>query len=164
MSVLPFPEYKFRAVQDISADFLARKSIEFLMLDLDNTLAPYKQALPLSAVTDWAAAVRASGVKLCIVSNSRKEKRVRIFAVMLESPYVTRAGKPSPSKLLEVMRAGNVSPDKAALVGDQIYTDVLSARLAGITPILISPMDLRNPLLAIRYALEAPFRIRGRAE
>jgi HAD superfamily phosphatase (TIGR01668 family) len=163
MSVLPFPEYKFRAVRDISADFLARRGIELLMLDIDNTLAPYDQALPMSAVTGWAEEISASGVRLWIVSNSRKEERAMIFGKMLGCPYVARAGKPSPSKLLEVMRAGNVSPGKAALAGDQIYADVLAARLAGITPILIKPMDLSNPLLAARYALEAPFRRRGEA-
>ncbi|MDR2616008.1 MAG: YqeG family HAD IIIA-type phosphatase [Oscillospiraceae bacterium] len=161
MSVLPLPEYKFRELRDISADFLARRGIELLMLDLDNTIAPYGRREPESGVLRWAEEIRASGVLLYIVSNSRGEERVRSFAAALGIPYTLRAKKPSPRKPREIMRATGVGADRAALVGDQIYTDVLAARLAGITPILVRPIELKNPLLAIRYALEAPFRIWG---
>jgi HAD superfamily phosphatase (TIGR01668 family) len=158
MSFLPFPKYKFQKLSDITADFLVEKGVELLMLDLDNTVAPYGAETPTEPVLRWAESIRAAGIGLYIISNSRKEGRVKAFAQALGVPYILRAKKPSPRKPREAMRALDVKPENAALAGDQIYTDVLSAKLAGVTPILIRPIKLSNPLLALRYVLEAPFR------
>jgi HAD superfamily phosphatase (TIGR01668 family) len=158
MSFLPFPKYKFPKLSDITADFLVKNGVELLMLDLDNTIAPYGAELPPEPTLRWAESVLATGVRLYIISNSRKEGRVKAFAQALGVPYILRAKKPSPRKPREAMRALNVKPENAALAGDQIYTDILSAKLAGVTPILVEPIKLSNPLLALRYALEAPFR------
>ena len=45
-----------------------------------------------------------------------------------------------------------------ALVGDQIFTDVLGANIAGIKSILVEPIKFTNPFLALRYFVETPFR------
>jgi predicted HAD superfamily phosphohydrolase YqeG len=46
------------------------------------------------------------------------------------------------------------------MVGDQIFTDVLGARRAGLRVVLVHPIELKSrPLLALRYALETPFRL-----
>ncbi|MDR0446121.1 MAG: YqeG family HAD IIIA-type phosphatase [Oscillospiraceae bacterium] len=159
MSFLPIPKYKFRAIESISAELLVKNNIRLLMLDLDNTIAPYGTDHPTKDTQRWVSAIREAGILLCIVSNSRRARRVEAFAEALGVPYVLRAKKPSPRKPRELLRQMNVAAEAAALAGDQIYTDVLSARLAGITPILVKPIKLSNPLLALRYALEAPFRI-----
>ncbi|MDR0838803.1 MAG: YqeG family HAD IIIA-type phosphatase [Oscillospiraceae bacterium] len=162
MSFSPFPKYKFRALTDISPKFLRGAGIELLLLDLDNTIAPYGQTEPSREVLEWARALAASGTALYIVSNSRRSGRVAEYSRALGIPYVNRAKKPFPRKPREVMTELRTPAAKTALVGDQIYTDTLAANLAGVSSILVKPIRLSNIFLAIRYGLETPFRIWGR--
>ncbi len=76
----------------------------------------------------------------------------------LSSKFVKKAKKPSPRGIIEAMRRCGKKPEETALAGDQSYTDVLGANLAGATSILVQPLSLRNPLLAVRYVLELPWR------
>ena len=50
-----------------------------------------------------------------------------------------------------------MEPDRAALVGDQIYTDVLGANCAGVRSILIPAIDNHNIWLKLRHVAELPF-------
>ena len=42
---------------------------------------------------------------------------------------------------------------------DQIYTDVLCGSIAGAYTVVVRPISLKNPLHALRYAAESPFRL-----
>jgi hypothetical protein len=59
-----------------------------------------------------------------------------------------------------------VTKEQTAIVGDQVFTDVLGGNLAGVTTILVRPIRLAgNPGRYLRYAVEAPFRLlSGRGE
>ena len=129
------------------------------MLDLDNTIAPYGQAEPSADVIAWVIRMKSFGIKLHIVSNSKKTKRVSAFADALGIPYIYRAKKPSPRAVRELLEKLLIKPTAAALVGDQIYTDVLAANSAGVMSVLVKPIEFTNPFLALRYALELPFRV-----
>ncbi len=157
MSFFLIPERKFQKVQDISPELLTKMGVRLLILDVDNTIAPYKTLTLESSVTDWAERVRAAGVELTIVSNN-KGRRPEIFAGLLGVPYIKRAGKPSPRGVREALRLAGVEPRDAALAGDQIYTDTIAANLAGVRMLLVEPIKFTNPFLAIRYFLELPFR------
>ena len=158
MSFSPVPDCKFKALCDISAEFLMKNGVSLLLLDLDNTIAPYGVASPSAEVTAWANQLKDAGFSLHIVSNSKKTGRVSSFADALGIPYIYRAKKPSPRAVLELLQKLKVAPSKAALAGDQIYTDVLAANSAGVMSIVVYPIKFTNPFLALRFALELPFR------
>ena len=158
MSFSPVPRFSFRSITDISPDFIAGLGIAFLMLDLDNTIAAYNERTLSGNVIQWAADMAASGVKMFIVSNSSRELRVETFAEVLNVSFIKAARKPSPEGLLYAMKAAGFSKNESALIGDQVYTDALAANRAGIISIVVRPRNLKNPLLALRYALESPFR------
>ena len=158
MCFSPIPQYAFRRLTDISPEFLKELGIGFLMLDLDNTVAAYSEHTPSDSVLQWTAQIKDCGIKLIIVSNSVREGRVEAFAQALRTGFVKGASKPSPKVVIQAMRESGFTPEKSALVGDQIYTDTLAANRAGIVSIIVHPRRFTNPFLAIRYALEAPFR------
>ena len=159
MSFSPFPKYKFRHMTGINADFLHSRGIELLMLDLDNTIAPYDLTQPSEEVLEWVRTLKTAGILLFIVSNSKKTHRVSAFAEELGIDYVYHARKPSPSKVREVAQRLGVCIDACALAGDQIFTDVMAANFAGAASLLVRPIKFTNPLLALRFAAEQPFRI-----
>ena len=161
MSFSLLPTFTFRKLTEITPDFLKRRDIVLLMLDLDNTLAPYGENIPSEPVINWVAQIKDAGVTLFFVSNSRKPTRVELFAQALEIGYIKQAQKPSPKKLLHIIAELGFSSKETALVGDQIFTDVLAANLAKTMSIIVKPIRLQNPLLAARFALETPFRLIG---
>lgn len=157
MSFSLLPERKFKTVADISPEVLVNMGIKLLLLDVDNTIAPYKTLTLEKPVIDWARRVKAAGVELFIVSNN-KGQRPEIFASLLDVPYIKRAGKPSPRGVREALSRTGADPKTTALVGDQIYTDTIAAGLAGVRMLLVEPIKFTNPFLAIRYFFELPFR------
>ena len=158
MSFSFVPNCVFRRITDIKPDFLHRLGIKFLMVDTDNTLAAYGEAYPSDLVIRWVEGIKSAGIDVFIISNNVREGRVEAFSAALGVGYIKGAKKPSPKGLRRAMDQANYDPDKSALVGDQIYTDTLAANLAGITSIVIRPRRFSNPLLVIRFILEAPFR------
>jgi len=158
MSFSPIPQYSFRNLTDISTEFLSKLGVKFLMLDLDNTVAAYSEHSPSESVAQWVADVKSSGVELVIVSNSVREGRVETFAEALRIGYIKGASKPSPKAIVKVMRDSGFDLNASALIGDQVYTDTLAANRAGVVSIIVKPRRFTNPFLALRYALEAPFR------
>ncbi|MDR0916273.1 MAG: YqeG family HAD IIIA-type phosphatase [Oscillospiraceae bacterium] len=155
---------KFDALTDIPIAFLESRGCELLLLDLDNTIAPYGEPLPRPEVTRWVQRVTDAGITAHIVSNSRKTERVKRFADALGVRYVVRARKPFPVVMRTVIDGLNVPPQRAVMVGDQIFTDTLGANLAGAVSVIVKPIRLSNALLALRYAAESPFRLLTRKD
>ena len=156
---LPVPEFSCRDVTQITADFLADKGITLLMLDLDNTIAPYRTTKPEDDVFRWVRDMQAAGIDLFFVSNSKRPDRVEGFAGILDIGYVKAAHKPGTKAVRKVMADFGRSPGECALVGDQIYTDVWASRRAGCRSILVHPIRFTNIFLFLRYLAEAPFRV-----
>jgi FMN phosphatase YigB (HAD superfamily) len=47
--------------------------------------------------------------------------------------------KPDPGILTEAIRRSNGQPETSIYVGDNYYADVISARAAGMVPVLLDP-------------------------
>jgi len=152
------PLYSFRDLTDVKPGFLTDLGVRFLMLDLDNTVAAYSEQSPAEDVAQWVADMKNCGVELFIVSNSVRKQRVDNFAEALGIGFIKGASKPSPDGLHRTMCEAGFQPGESALAGDQIFTDTLAANRAGIVSIIVRPRRFTNPLLAIRYGFEAPFR------
>ncbi len=153
------PDYSFHDITDIPPDFFKKNGLDFIMLDVDNTIAPYRQNEPKRKITEWINSVRALGTQLYIVSNSKRPGRVEAFAEQLGLEYIKAAKKPDPRVPRELLKSKNIPPERSALIGDQIYTDVWCANFTGCTSIVLYPIKFTNPFLALRYFAELPFRI-----
>jgi HAD superfamily phosphatase (TIGR01668 family) len=152
------PNLRLDSVLEITPELLSKRKISLLMLDLDNTLSPYRGGEPSAELQKWKDSLIKAGVRLVIVSNTKKQK-AKNFAEKLSIPYIDHARKPFTAKTRKVMKSFGASPSEAALAGDQIFTDVLCANSAGIMSILVTPLELTNVLYILRYAFETIFRI-----
>lgn len=149
-----------QTIFDISGPALAAKGITLLLADLDNTLVPYGVPLPTDEVRAWKEKLQAAGVTLFVLSNNRHADRPRVFCEALEVPFLGHAGKPKTGSFFKAMEQMGVSRSQTAIVGDQIFTDILGGSRAGVTTILVEPIRLAgNPGRYVRYAAELPFRI-----
>ena len=128
------------------------------MLDLDNTVAAYNEHIFADNIMQWITDIKDSGIKLFIISNSTRSKRVTSFSESIDAGYIMKSAKPSPKSLLCAMETAGFGKNGSALAGDQVFTDVLAANRAGIISIVVRPRRFTNPFLAIRYYMELPFR------
>ena len=152
------PHFAFRRYADITPGFLDKLGIRFLMLDLDNTIAKYSEHSPAAAVYQWVSDMKNSGIVLFFISNSKRETRVDSFSDALGIDFIKEACKPSPDGLLRAMVVKGFASGESALLGDQVFTDMLAGNRAGVTSIIVRPLSLKNPLLFLRFAAETPFR------
>ena len=160
MAFSVLPHWTGGSIFDIDPAALARRGITLLLADLDNTLAPYGVPEPAEAVRAWTRALEEARVTLFILSNNRHPQRPERFAHALGVPFLGHAGKPKPGGFLRAMERMGRTPAQTAIVGDQIFTDILGGRNAGVFTLLVEPIRLAgNPGRYLRYAVEWPFRM-----
>lgn len=161
MSILPVPDYKARSIYDLSPEFFASHGKKLLLLDLDNTLAPYSHPVPTEELRQWIESIKVAGIEPFILSNNRGS-RPKTFAQELSIDYVNHCHKPFTAVLYKLLERKGVSPEDCAIVGDQIYTDVACGAKAGILTVVVRPISMNNPFHLFRYGLELPFRAAGK--
>lgn len=144
------------SITDLTPELLKSRGIELLMLDFDNTIVPYTTNEPTPVMARWLRSMAASDVKICVVSNSKKD-RVKIFCESYGIDCITHAKKPFPKGIRECLAKYGFSPAQCALAGDQIYTDVMGARSCGLTAILVTAIHNHNIWLKLRHVAEMPF-------
>lgn len=161
MSFSLIPKMLCPALTDLTVERLHRAGVTFLMLDFDNTIVPYTNDVPAPEMEAWLQAMQASDIGLCVVSNSHKTRVVK-FCEARGIPCITHSKKPFSKGIFRCRDQFSLDLSHAALVGDQIYTDVLGANCAGAVSILVRPIHLHNIWLRLRHVAELPFIFIGK--
>jgi HAD superfamily phosphatase (TIGR01668 family) len=155
------PDLYYSSVHAVDLDALARAGVRVLLLDLDNTLLPRDTNVVPEELKAWATGLRERGFSVCLVSNNWHE-RVHHVASELGFDLVDKAIKPLPFAFLRALRVENATTKEAAVIGDQLFTDILGGNMLGMRTVLVAPLsatDLPHTLLLRR--LEA-LVLRGR--
>ena len=148
------PHLKLNRITDIDIEHLKKLGIQTLLLDVDNTLSTDHGTVMIHGLHAWIEKMRKNGIKLVIVSNAKKE-RVRPFAEKLNLDFIGLGLKPLPFGYFRGARKVGSSIKNTAIVGDQIFTDILGGRLSGVKTILLTPIELEKKLsFRIRRKLE----------
>ena len=133
------PEYFINTIYDIDFEILRKRGISTLLLDIDNTLVPFKTMIPEEKVVEWIKLVKSEDFKICLVSNAYP-RRAQTIAGSLDVPVIYMAKKPFKKGVVDSLKLVGSKSEEAIMVGDQIFTDVFAARLAGVKSILVEPM------------------------
>ncbi len=151
-----FPHWDFHRIYEIPTEFFRLRGVKVALLDVDNTLTTHDNPIPHEEVLGWLERQRKGGLRLMILSNNTQE-RVAPFAEGLGLEYIADARKPLGGPLRRALERMGVRPEETAVIGDQIFTDILCARLAGCTAVLVEPMEA-EPMIFFRFkrALERP--------
>ena len=156
MSSWFLPDYIFAKFDDITVDFLASRGIKALLIDIDNTLAPYEVAEPDERIAEWFKMLRERGISATLVSNNGRE-RVELFNRTLGLPYYYKSGKPFAKNLKKAMAAMGSDKTNTAMLGDQLLTDAAAGKHIGLTTIIVPPIrDKSNLFFRSKRALEVP--------
>ena len=138
--MLLMPRFMISDVSALTEEFLAEREIRGIIFDIDNTLVGFRVAEPTEENLALFKRLEKQGVAFAIASNNSRN-RVQTFAEGLGIPYYHRACKPLGFALHKIRRTWGIPAKNIALVGDQIYTDMLGGNCAGIQTILVDPID-----------------------
>ncbi|HHW03486.1 MAG TPA: YqeG family HAD IIIA-type phosphatase [Thermoanaerobacterales bacterium] len=137
------PDMYLDNIYDIDIEYIKKKNIKGLLIDLDNTLLPWNCCIIDQDLRDWVKKCKKYGLSLCIVSNNRA-RRINECAKELQIPAVTRAIKPRKKAFLKGLSILGIEKNQVAVIGDQIFTDIFGAKRMGIFAILVKPVCNRE--------------------
>ena len=135
-----YPNLYFKKIEDITIETLIKNKIKLLILDVDNTLIDYYKNLSENVI-NWAKEMKGQGIKLYILSNTNNEEKVKAVAKKLDIKYKHFAMKPLKRGFKYVQKETNIKPENIAVVGDQIFTDVIGGNRSNMFTILVDPID-----------------------
>jgi uncharacterized protein len=144
---------------DLRPDFIVDRFVDidfsrvarpFLILDVDNTIAPcHSDDDLIPGVLEHLHDARSRGIlrDICLVSNvfmgRRKMQRVERFATALGAhhhiPHILRL-KPHPAPFREALRRMRATPEETVVVGDQLFTDVLGGKRMNMLTVYVRPL------------------------
>ncbi len=139
------PNIKLERITDISLGLLKKYNITSLILDVDNTLSTHHGQVLTAGLEDWLKTMNENGIKMTVLSNSTS-KRLEPFAKKIGLEYISLGLKPLPFGYLRALKRLNSKRRETAIVGDQIFTDVLGGNLVGLKTVLLTPIKLETSL------------------
>ena len=140
LGLVLFPDGYAPGLASISLDRLYLEGVRGIILDLDNTLVAYRAAEVSPEIAQWVRSATERGFRIALVSNNWGD-RVARFGTSLGVPTVHSALKPLPIAFLRALRVLGTSRRRTVVVGDQLFTDVLGAKLLGMRTILTEPIS-----------------------
>ena len=156
--VSPMPKYRFKSVLDITVEDLNKINAKAVALDIDNTICNDGRTNVIDGLTEWLETIQNAGIKAMIISNAIG-KRPKKVAESLGLAHLSYAKKPKAHKLIKGAKLMGVKIEEMAMVGDQIFADVLAANTCGAISILVDSLEgkTRFPLFyANRRRKEKP--------
>jgi HAD superfamily phosphatase (TIGR01668 family) len=130
-------------LKDVSLEELERAGLRGLIVDLDNTLLGFRETEMTVEHLEWIRQARDRGFSICMVSNNFSERAWGI-ARQLGIHCVPNALKPLPFGFLRAKRMLGMPRRQIAVVGDQLFTDVLGGKLCGHYTILTEPIESKD--------------------
>ena len=134
------PTYIYASIDKIPFEILEKNNIKGIMFDLDNTLTDYKGIMNNEKI-EWIKEAKKRGIKICILSNSHRQKKIRGLMRELDISGLNFAMKPMLKGYRYALDLLDVNKENACMIGDQIFTDIWGANRFGIMSILVRPFD-----------------------
>ena len=128
------PDIKLHGITDITVELLNEYNIKALLLDVDNTMSTHHGTVLTDGLLEWIAKMQEAGIKLMVLSNS-KRFRIEPFASRIGLPFISLGCKPLPTGYLRGVKALGEKRKNVAIVGDQIFTDILGGKIVGVKTI-----------------------------
>ena len=138
-----YPSLYLDSVKNINPTLLKKNNIKGLILDVDNTLIDYYRNL-VDGAEKWCEELKNEGIKCIILSNSNKRSKVEEVAEKLNIDYIMFAKKPLKSGFKRALSKLELKPEEVAVVGDQLFTDVIGAKRMNMFSILVKQVGEKD--------------------
>ncbi|SKA04377.1 YqeG family HAD IIIA-type phosphatase [Selenihalanaerobacter shriftii] len=133
------PDLHHNNIYEVDLEYLKSIGIEGLICDLDNTLLAWNNKIIRPEIEEWIFKVKEAGISVCILSNSL-QYRVSKVSNCLDLPAISKAFKPRKRAFKLAMNILEVNPEKIAVIGDQLFTDIYGGNRLDLLTILVEPI------------------------
>lgn len=140
MQKLLIPDQHLDSIFELDIDYLQSLGIKGMITDLDNTLVPWNDRNISPRLAEWFALLKNKGFKLFIISNNSRDSGGQL-ARDLDIPAIFYAVKPRKKAFQKALENMELSPGEVAVIGDQVFTDVLGGNRLGLHTILVTPIS-----------------------
>ena len=143
------PDLCISSCERIPIKMLQEKGIKVLMADIDNTLISLDTIETNANVHLFLKKMKDAGIVVVLVSNNIKS-RVEAFANKCGCNYYSFALKPYPFVFNRVLKDCGINSNELAIIGDQLFTDVLGGKFVKSYTILCKPIVANSGFITTR--------------
>lgn len=139
-----YPDFYCENIKKLDGKFFKDNNIKALILDVDNTLLDFDLKF-IEGLKEWYDEnVKDKDIKCIILSNSNKEHKVKMAADLLGVEYIKFATKPLKRGFKKAIERLELPNENIAVIGDQIFTDVIGANRLNMFSILVKPLGEKD--------------------
>lgn len=155
------PDCVFDTVYEITPEFLRARGIRGALIDIDGTVSSHRIKHPSKKLCEYIKSLQDAGIKVLFLSNNNAE-RVGVFSDDVGVRWVSRATKPFRRGFRKGVDMLGLQTHEIAVIGDQIFTDVLGGNRMGALTCQVQSLDRGEFWIGVRCRLEKGFIERGR--
>lgn len=149
-----FPDEYYESTYIIDFEQYYKDGYRGVIFDIDNTLVPHGAPADERSIALFER-LKKIGFDSVLLSNN-KEPRVAMFNEPIKTHMIWKAGKPLPDNYRRAMELMKTDETNTLFVGDQLFTDILGAKNAGIRALLVKPMNPKEEIqIVLKRKLEA---------
>lgn len=149
-----YPNFYCKNIKDVDIKRLNENNIKGILLDVDNTLIDLEHNL-LEGAEEWCNNLKKHNIKFCILSNSNNKEKIKKVSAILDIPYISFGMKPLKRGYKKASKLLNLPYENLAIIGDQIFTDIIGGNRCKMYTILVDPISTRELFItAIKRGLE----------
>ena len=149
-------------LHEIPLEELWALGLRGLIVDLDNTIVGFHASELAAEHLAWVDEAHQRGFKIVMVSNNFSG-RVSAIAAQLKVECIPNALKPLPFGFLRALKRLGMRRREVAVVGDQLFTDVLGAKICGgLYTILTEPIETKDFPITMMFRFFERLMLSGR--
>ncbi len=137
------PNLILNSLHELEHHKLRQLGIKGIIFDLDNTIIPWDSQQMSPEIIKLLEDLITEGFQICLLSNNMGE-RVKSIAAIFGIPFISRAYKPAKSGFRHAVTAIGLPLNQVAVVGDQLFTDILGGNRIGLVTIWVRPLSAQE--------------------
>ena len=139
-----FPDTTVSSTYAIDYEKLYKEGYRGILFDIDNTLVAYDEECPNQDVIDFINKLKRNGIEVALCSNSPSSRGKNFGKHLPVSNTYPFSCKPFPFCFKKAMRDHGLKANQIAILGDQMYTDILGGNIWGLYTILTAPIAIKD--------------------
>lgn len=136
------PDFIADSVAKIDFDYLSKKGVKAVLIDLDGTVVSRGQ---YDVANDIVAALKKQPLKVYIATNRPKGRTLKDLKEQLSANGVIHPigiwGKPFAKYYAQAAAEHGLDPKELVMIGDRYLQDILGANAAGLRTVLVKKLD-----------------------
>lgn len=133
------PDIWLDNVKGLHVEYLIKRGIDVFVFDFDNTLAPWRSCEISDDVKRFLKSIQDRGGIVIIASNG-KPRNIEMNGAV----FLWRTGKPLAVKLRRYLSQKSIDRNRIIIVGDQIFTDVLTGKFLKVLTAKVKPISTKE--------------------